>query len=484
MPYRIIKDLRSSFFSTLLRPTPPWKVILSLIVFLSICFVTGLGKILILFFPASSFAVGVFLYLRYPSLYVGFVFWMWFLSPLIRRLIDYQSGYFTPGPWTFTALIVTSISFFSFLKEFPKTYHKNNLPFTLCFGALFYALSIGLIQNSIDQAIVNFLAWLCPISFGFYLYANWKYYPQYRKVIQQSFLWGMLILGVYGILQFCLAPQWDRFWLINGSMGSFGQPEPFGIRVMSTMSSPQAFATTMMAGLILLFTNKQNKILFFSTNIIGYLTFLLSQARAAWLAWGVAVLIFISFVRSSTQIKVIIGIALIVLAILPLINMEPLSDIILSRLETLSDAGTDSSLNTRLSAYQNLFNLAITEVTGKGLGFRIDLPGYGDRDGGILPTLFIFGWLGTIPFLCGFCLLFLKIIYSKTNKFDTFNTAAKAICLGVLSQIGFNFIFLSTLGMLLWSFMGMSLAGQKYYLLSSKFLRNTEQTTFDAKQYN
>ena len=481
MPAPIIKDLRPSFFSILLRPTPPWKVIIGLIIFLSICIITGLGKILILLFPASSFAVGVFLYLRYPTLYVGFVFWMWFLSPLIRRLIDYQSGYFTPGPWSFTALLVTSISYFSFLKEFPKTYYKSSLPFTLCFGALFYALLIGLIQNSIVQAVVNFSAWSCPISFGFYLFANWKYYPQHRKIIQQSFVWGMFVLGVYGILQFCLAPQWDQFWLINGSMDSFGQPEPFGIRVMSTMNSPQAFATTMMAGLILLFTNKQNKILFFSTNIVGYLTFLLSRARAAWLAWSVGVLLFISFVKSSTQIKVIIGITLVILAILPLINIEPFSSIILSRLETLSNADTDASLNTRISAYQNLFNLAITEVTGKGLGFRIDLSGYGDRDGAILPTLFIFGWFGAIPFFSGICLLFLKMFYSKTNKLDTFNTAAKAICLGVLAQIGFNFIFLSTIGVLFWSFIGMSLASQKYYLFSSKFLRNTERDTFEAK---
>ena len=406
---------------------------------------------------------------------------MWFLCPVIRRLIDYQSGYFTPGPWTFTALLVTLISFFTFLQELPKKNRQSNLPFILCFGSLFYVLSIGLIQNPIDKTIVDFLAWLCPLSFGFHLFANWKHYPQYSKVIQQSFLWGMFLLGIYGMIQFCIAPQWDRFWLINGDMGSFGVPEPFGIRVMSTMNSPQAFATAMMASLILLFCHRRNTFFFLPANVVGYLTFLLSRARAGWLAWSIGIFIFISFSKLSTQIRVLIGIAFILLMLIPLISIDPFSDIISSRLESLSNVDTDSSLNTRLSAYQALFDLAVNEVTGKGLGFTLDLPDFGDRDGAILPTLFIFGWLGIIPLLSGICLLLFEMFYRKNNKSDSFSNAARAICLGVLAQIGFNFIFLSAIGMIFWSFLGIYLASQRYYLFRYKFLYKNNQFAFGSE---
>lgn len=468
------KDSKQKIFNLFLRPTLAWKVIFSLICFLSLCLVAGLGKVLIVLFPTCSFVVGVYLYLRAPALYVGFVFWMWFLSPLIRRLIDYQSSYLTPGPWTFTALVVTFISFYTFLLELPKTNQKNNLPFILCFVALFYGLLTGLVQNPLDQAIVNFLSFLSPLSFGFHLYVNWKYYPQYRQVIQQSFLWGILTMGLYGILQFCTAPLWDQFWLNNApSTSSFGVPEPFGIRVMSTMSSPQAFATTMMAGLILLSSN-QKTVLFLPATVLGYLTFLLSQARAAWLSWGTGLFAFITSSKLSTQVKAIAGIALIVLIVLPLINQEPFSDIILSRFESLSNTENDISLNARSWAYQNLFDLAITEVVGKGLGFNINLPGFGNRDSTILPVLFVFGWVGATPLMCGICLLFFKMLHGKTNKSDTFSVAARGICLGVLTQIGFNSIFESLIGVIFWSFIGIYLAGQRYYLLKSKSLYKNE----------
>lgn len=461
--------------SLLLQPTPPFRAIVSLICFWTLCLIAGLGKLLILFFPLSAFALAVFLYFRAPALYIGFTFWITFFGSLIRRLIDYQSGYLTPGPWTFASTLVTLVSCFTLIRELPKIQnYKQNLPFIICFGALSYAFCIGILQNPLDTTIVNFVDWLGSISFGFYLYVNWKYYPQYRQVIQQTFLWGVILMGLYGIIQFCTAPQWEQFWFDKAEVQSFGVAEPFAIRVMSSLNSPQAFANAMLAGLILLFSNRQTA-WFLPANIAGYLTFLLSRARAAWMGWFVGLCVFIFAAKSSTQMKLIVSITLIILVMLPLINVEPFSDIIMSRLQTLSDAGTDDSLNTRLSAYQDLFDSAITEFVGKGLGYKIDLPGFGEKDGAILPTLFIFGWLGIIPLISGVGLLIFKLFYQKVCKSDSFSIASRAICLGIFVQLGFNFIFTSAIGLFFWSFLGISLASQKYYLcqLNSKVAKPT-----------
>ncbi|MGV2831241.1 O-antigen ligase domain-containing protein [Myxosarcina sp. GI1(2024)] len=469
MPSSIRNSLKQQkFLSLLFRPTTAWKAIFSWIGFLSLFLLAGLGKFLILLFPLSSVAVGLFLYFRAPALYIGFTFWIWFFGALIRRIIDYQSGYLTPGPWTFTPLLVTMITYLTIVRELPKIRnYKQNLPFIICFGALAYAFLIGLIQHPLDTTIVNFLDWVCPMSFGFYLYVNWKNYPQYRQVIQQSFLWGIIFTGLYGIIQFCTAPPWEQFWFDMEDVKTFGVAEPFGIRVMSSMNSPQAFATMMMAGLILLFSDR-SKTWFLPANILGYLSFLLSRARAAWMGWLISLFIFVSSAKSSTQMKIIVSITLIVLVMLPLINLEPFSDTIMSRLETLSNTETDTSLNTRLSAYEDLFGLAIQEVVGKGLGYKIDLAGFGENDGAILPTLFIFGWLGIIPLLSGVGVMLFKLFYAKINKSDAFSVATKAICVGILAQIGFNYIFSSTIGLIFWSFLGISLASQKHYLFQLK----------------
>ncbi|WP_052055689.1 hypothetical protein [Myxosarcina sp. GI1] len=445
-----------------------WKVIIGFTVFLSLLLLAGLGKLLILLFPLGSLAVATFLYFRAPALYIGFTFWIAFFGSLIRRLIDYQSGYLTPGPWDFAATLVTLVSCYTLVRELPKIRnYRQNLPFIICFGAIVYGFLIGIIQQPLDTAIVNFLDWFCPVSFGFYLYVNWKHYPQYRSVIKQSFLWGVIAMGLYGIIQFFIAPPWEQFWFEQAEVQSFGIAEPFGIRVMSSMGSPQAFATAMMAGTLLLIGTKAN-LWFLPANALGYLTLLLSRARAAWMGWLLGLLVTISSAKSSKQIKIIIGITLILLVVLPLINIEPFSDTIVSRLTTLTDAEGDSSLNTRLSAYQDLFNSAITEVVGKGLGYKIDLPGFGEKDGAILPTLFIFGWLGVIPLICGIGLLLIKLFYEPNNKADSFGIASRAISLGILAQIGFNFIFTSAVGLFFWSFIGISLASQKYYLFQLK----------------
>jgi len=153
----------------------------------------GAGRFLVLVFPAGSLAVGVFLYVRYPILYVGFTWWMWFLAPFVRRLIDFQSGYTTPGSWNTAPLLVTSICFATLVQQLPKSRKQGSLPFILSLGSVFYGFLSLLIQRPINlKAITILLGWSVPILFSFHLFTNWRDYPSYRQNIQRTFLWGVL----------------------------------------------------------------------------------------------------------------------------------------------------------------------------------------------------------------------------------------------------------------------------------------------------
>ena len=46
-------------------------------------------------FPFLGIVVGGLLYATRPAVYIGFTFWIWFLTPFIRRVVDYQVGEFT-----------------------------------------------------------------------------------------------------------------------------------------------------------------------------------------------------------------------------------------------------------------------------------------------------------------------------------------------------------------------------------------------------
>lgn len=76
---------------------PAWIAILGLVLISSLCVLAGAGGILRLGFPLLSLAVGLFLYLRYPVLYIGFTLWIWFLTPWLRRVVDSRSGWDPQG---------------------------------------------------------------------------------------------------------------------------------------------------------------------------------------------------------------------------------------------------------------------------------------------------------------------------------------------------------------------------------------------------
>lgn len=318
---------------------PAWMAIIGLTLFLSLFLVVGAGKLLILGFPLGSLLVGGFLYSRYPLYYSSFTWWMWFLGALIRRMIDYQSGYLTPGPWTLTPLFVTLISLMTFARHITKAHKQGGFPFILCFGSLLYSFFVGGIYNPKNRAVLQFLYWLAPVGFSFHLFANWRDYPRYRQHMQKTFLWGTLIMSLYGIWQYLVAPEWERFLLRNIDTYSFGQPEPLGIRVFSTMNSPQAFSNTIGAGLILLLT--VDGILPYPIASVGFLTFLLSRARSAWLGWFLGMIAFIPSLKANIQMRITVSILIATLLIVPLASIEPFSTTISSRLESFSSIEND-----------------------------------------------------------------------------------------------------------------------------------------------
>ena len=187
--------------SSLQQPPPllGWLAILGLVAFTTICIAGGLASIFRPAYVVISLIVGIFLYARYPMMYMGFVWWMWFITPFLSRLIDYRSAFDETRFIFVSQYLVTLITLHASFKNLPKSYVQGGLPFMLTFLGVFYGFLIGLIKTSPFTAARGLLDWLTPISFGFYLFIKWREYPQYQKNIQRVFLWGVLITGIYAI---------------------------------------------------------------------------------------------------------------------------------------------------------------------------------------------------------------------------------------------------------------------------------------------
>ena len=334
---------------------------------------------------------------------------VWFVGSLIRRIIDLRCGYLTPGPWTMTPILVTAISILTLLKYLPKAHKIGGLPFVFASAACVYGYLINLINqgiSDIDQGSFLLIAWLCPIAFGFHLLVHWRNYPEYRQNFLRTFLWGVLFMGLYGLIQYAIAPPWDTFWLkaeqAQGKALSYGEPKPFGIRLASSMDAPQPFASMMGSGLILLFCVRGSQKLW--ANGLGYLSFLLSLARSGWLSWLFGTFVFFSGLKSNLKIRMLVGILMTILIILPITAIEPFSEVIGERIESLSDTEDDGSLRSRNDAFNLLIGHALVEFVGYGLQSPIT-PNvklssiYVVGDNGILILLFALGWIGAFPYI-------------------------------------------------------------------------------------
>lgn len=444
-----------------LQPVPAWTAICGLIVVSLLGILGGAASIIRLAFPAGCFAVGVFLYQRYPLFYNSFTWWVWFLTPLVRRLVDYRSSWVNPSLTLLAPILVTLVSFATLARHLPRSYKQGGLPFILSFFAVCYGFLLGIIQVSAKAAVLGFLNWLVPVIFAFHLFANWREYPSYRQNTQRTFLWGVLVMGVYGIVQYLVAPGWDVFWLENVDTPIFGFPQPLGIRVWSTMNSPQPFACTMMAGLLLLFSNQG--FLGFPAAAAGYLSFLLSLARSAWVGWVGGMLIFFPSLKASLQMRLIVSAMVALVLIVPLATIEPFNSAIGPRIESLSDTKDDTSLNDRTKGYNELLGVALSELVGKGIGNVIEHEYIGSNDSGLLSLFFSLGWLGSIPYLGGLLLIFMKLFQESQVKVDSFLSAARAVAIGTFLQITLNVVQVSAFGMILWGFSGIGMAAVKYY---------------------
>ena len=469
-----------SFF----EPKPAWQAILGLI-FTIVVLLFTVPRLLIPIFPLGSLAVGIFLYRRYPVLYVGFTWWMWFVGIFVKRLIDFRCNFITPWPYHFTPILVTSISIISLVRYLPRTYKKLGLPFFLCCLAVLYGFFIGLIRQpttDYDREIIVLFNWLSPICFGFHLFINWRDYPRYRSLLQRVFLWGVIVMGIYGLFQFMFAPGWDRFFLINSpqfnsAMNSsyMGSPEPFRIRVWSTMGNSMTFSFNLMPGLILLFLNKSK--LRYPANVLGYLVFLLTRVRTAWYSFLLTLVLFIISLRERHQIRAIIGICLLLVILIPLLNIEPFATTIGSRLETFSDLGNDGSLQSRLNAFDRGTEIALSEFLGWGLISPGQSPNssFSTNDNGYLVILVTFGWFATIVYISGILLMISKLFQSRT--LDMFAIASRAIAIGSLSRMATSNVTTESYAMAVWCFLAIAMAAHEYHAHQANMLNQKVQSS-------
>ena len=425
----------------------------------------GLGRLLNYAIPVGAFLVGYFLYSRYSIFYIEFVWWVWFIAPLVRRLVDWRSGFTDPSPILLAPHLATLPTALTFIRRLPSLSRQGGLPFILAMAGVSYSCLIGVINAPLQSVLINLLAWISPLIFGCYLFTHWRDYPSLRKSLKRTFFWCVLLAGGYGIYQYLVAPEWDRFWLTQMrdqlEIVTFGIPEPQGMRVWGTMHGPLIFAASMSAGLLLLLS--QTEPLANLATVVGFLAFLLSQVRTSWVGWVVGLAVLVTSLKQSLQIRLIVIITVLAASIFSLAMIDPFSEAISARVSSFSDLQGDASAIERTATYQNILNAYFTNFLGDGI---TTAPG---GDSGILEILMKLGWLGGIPYVVGMFLLLFKPLQGVSFSHDIFAKTTTAVAFGLFAQLPFAGVMSNLPGVIFWAFLGMKLAAWKYHARASHF---------------
>lgn len=420
-------------------------------------------------FPFLSVLIGLLLYAARPALYVGFVFWIWFVTPFIRRIVDYQTGEFTTVSLIMlTPFLVSAITVFSFFRFFRLLGQRAYLSFLLPFLALGYGYVVGIIKAGPYGATFNLMEWIVPLLCGFHVMAMWRSYPEHRSAIRSTFTYGLVILGFYGMAQFIAPAPWDVFWVEQSGMNSIGHPEPFRLRVFSMLNAPGPFAMVTMAGLMILFDGKNlmSRVALFP----GYVSFLLAMVRGAWGGWVIALLFAVTKMSGQMRTRLIGLLAFGVLILTPLVIFAPSESVgrVEDRIGTFGNLEEDGSLNARVHMYQTRAWVFLQNPIGEGLGFigggsRNEVGSTRNLDSGILALFVSLGWLGALLYLAGIYYMISDIVRNRNWNVDRFAILTASVGISYMLLMVMANQVLSIKGIIVWVFLSLSLASRKYY---------------------
>ncbi|HEU4648149.1 MAG TPA: O-antigen ligase family protein [Gemmatimonadales bacterium] len=448
-----------------------WVVLGGFSIVVLACLLFGRAGMLRLGYPLAAVIVGALLFRIAPALYLGFTWWLWFLTPFVRRLVDYRIGWEPTSPVLLAPLLVTGLCGLSLLRHLPKLQRRSLQPFGLVLVAILGAFPLGVMHAGLPAATYGLLQWMAPIWFGFHLAVHWDRYPAYRRITQQAFAVGVLVIGLYGIWQYLSPRPWDTYWMISSQMTSIGQPQPRLIRVFSTMNSPPPFALTLLAGLILLLSTRA--VVQWLAGVPGYTALLLSLVRTAWLGWFVGLVTYAMYLSHRARFRILAVAGVLALIMVPLLGREQFQEVIPARFASLKTPSQDLSYQARLAFYAGSIAEIVDHPMGLGLGTTgaaTLLEEGGDQgtsqrtfDSGVLDVFRTLGWAGGAELFFGGTLLMLAGFARRSRALnDHFADAARAIAIAfAVSMLSFNSM-VAGVGAVFWGFAGLLLAARRY----------------------
>ncbi len=434
-------------------------------------------------FVAAAVLTGAFLLQRSPVTYSSFSLWLWFVTPFVRRVLDYRHGWNPTNPALLAPPLVAALSMLTLWRHARELRGRLFAPFLLILGALAYGYSVGAIVAGVIPATYALLTWIAPITFGVHLALSWRHYVALSASIRRTFAVALPLLALYGVYQFVRLPKWDAAWMVSADLRSIGSPLPFLVRVFGTLNTPGPFAAFLLVGILLVLAGKGMKR--FPGIALALVALLLTRTRASWVAFVIG-LVIIQLSQPVIRLpRRMIALVVVALLALPLTAVPKFRSTILTRMSTLKDISADNSFIKRVEFSQAAAVGIVETALGNGLGttggaVKLETRSVGIRslDNGFLELFFVFGWPGGTMFMLGIGALFVQSMRFAEARRDPFAGALRATAMAILAIMPIGDIFSGSTGVLLWSVLGLGIAAHAYHLTTGVALRSRAARRF------
>ena len=447
-----------------------WSVAGAFSLYVALTLAGGGGRALMLTFPAGCLLVALFAYVRSPATYVGFVFWVWLLTPFIRRVFDLRFGYHPASLLLVGPVLATAVAVFTLLRRARNLRSTTYVPFVLAMVALLYAYIVGLVQQPASAATYDLLNWGAPLLFGLHLALEWRQFPRLRGVLTRVALWGLVVTAGYAMWQFVDPPDWDRVWVLNAEMYSIGMPVPFLIRVFGTMNAPGPFSIFLVFAVLVGLPAPQRWK--FAALALGLAALLLTKSRSSWGAFLVGALLLQLRQPLRAMPRQWIALAAVLLLAAPVISHPRVLKAVAGRAATLSNIDSDRSYRERMQITRFVMSQLKRNVAGQGLG---QLGGAGKLrvadgrkvsvtalDSGPLEVFSVMGWVGGVLFTMAIVGVVVPVLRSGGVPRDPVANGAGAAVIALLTAAFFGNVFNGVSGFVFWTAVGLATAGRSY----------------------
>ena len=124
-----------------------WAIVAVLVVTAGIL-MSPASSLLLFAFPLMAFLLADYLYRRNLSLYVGAVCWLWFLTPLLRRLVDYRVGWIPSTAVLLAPPFAVCAPALWLVADWRKVLQRSAAPLLCILATCLYATLLGLTNFS------------------------------------------------------------------------------------------------------------------------------------------------------------------------------------------------------------------------------------------------------------------------------------------------------------------------------------------------